>query len=567
MLPHLPLSQLHPPDVTIAPRNRAELSTWLRQFLELEFPSAPLIPSHQTPLDYLAHAFFQGRSSFKLDNQPEEHDPLDTPPRPIDSVVWAARGSGKTFLGAVATALDLLYKPGIEIRILGGSLDQSKRMYAHLRNIFSRDALAHFVDGRISETRLTLTNGSQVELLAQSHSSVRGTRVQTLRCDETELFKDDLYEAAMLTTRSKRFDIPGVGSVTIQGSVECLSTMHEPYGIMQRVVSECAEGSRTLFKWGVLDVLAQCGKQHSCQPSESAAQGCPLFVDCAGRAKLREGNDSNIALGHMALSDVLRMQRRVSLGTWNAEMLCTRPNRSNSVIPDFDLTKHVFSDWSALRSGEWAIAETLLREKHVRDIYLPHAGLQIICGMDFGITSPAVIVWGAHNTETDTIFIFDERSVANATTAEHAQSILDGNNNGWRRPAWIGVDPAGAARQTVSGSSDIEVLKEMGFRHDVRFKHSENERAFELIRRRLAPASRADPRLYIHERCRHLIKSLEQYHYESNKEKRKPHKDGNDHAVDALKYLILGIDGHLNNTDRWWNYSQGEAPPRRSKSS
>ena len=42
------------------------------------------------------------------------------------------RGAGKTRLGAIATLLDLLHKPGINIRILAGSLEQSLRMWEHL---------------------------------------------------------------------------------------------------------------------------------------------------------------------------------------------------------------------------------------------------------------------------------------------------------------------------------------------------------------------------------------------------------------------------------------------------
>ena len=44
---------------------------------------------------------------------------------PGDAVVWANRGGGKTMLGAAATLLDLLFKPGIDIRILGGSRAQT----------------------------------------------------------------------------------------------------------------------------------------------------------------------------------------------------------------------------------------------------------------------------------------------------------------------------------------------------------------------------------------------------------------------------------------------------------
>ena len=100
--------------------------------------------------------------------------------------------------------LDLIFKPGIEVRILGGSMEQSKRMHAHLSGLFRHQAIAGMLDGKITQTRVRLTNGSACELLAQSQTSVRGTRVQKLRCDEVELFDPDGWGAAQLATRSKQ---------------------------------------------------------------------------------------------------------------------------------------------------------------------------------------------------------------------------------------------------------------------------------------------------------------------------------------------------------------------------
>jgi hypothetical protein len=147
------------------PDNERALQQWLKDHLDLEVPGAAVGAGSAAPLHYLAHAFFDGRV-------PNE------PPAEPDCVVWACRGGGKTFLGAVATMLDMVYKDGIQIRILGGSLEQSRRMHEHLRTLFSRDWLRELVDGRILERRIRLLNRSQVELLAQSETSVRGVRVQ-----------------------------------------------------------------------------------------------------------------------------------------------------------------------------------------------------------------------------------------------------------------------------------------------------------------------------------------------------------------------------------------------------
>jgi phage terminase large subunit len=65
-----------------------------------------------------------------------------------------------------------------------------------------------------------------------------------------------------------------------------------------------------------------------------------------------------------------------------------------------------------------------------------------------------------------------------------------------------------------------------------------------LVRARLAPADGNGPRLFVHQRCEKLIESLERYHYpEDDPESDSPVKrDGFDHAVDALRYMIQNLD-------------------------
>ena len=114
-----------PDDRLTAPTTRAELQRWCKQWLDVALPGEPVCECHNTPLDYLEYVFFEKGDA----------DPL----------VWACRGGGKTLLGAVATLLDMLFKPGVEIRILGGSQTQSERMYEHLVRMVER----HFRDRMI----------------------------------------------------------------------------------------------------------------------------------------------------------------------------------------------------------------------------------------------------------------------------------------------------------------------------------------------------------------------------------------------------------------------------------
>jgi len=500
-----------------APINAGALNTWLIRTLDITIARRPLVEGHQAPFAYLVHSFFEGRKSWTSKRSSSA---------PADSVVWAGRGGGKTFLGAVATMLDLVFKKGIEVRILGGSLEQSRRMHAHLRAMFTRPELSYLVEGAITERRLKLTNGSSVELLAQSQVSVRGTRVHKLRCDEVELFNPEVWEAAQLTTRSDRIVVKGRGTFDVRGSVECFSTMHLAHGLMSKLVEDTEAGTRKLFRWGVVDVMARCPKKHACRVGDergvearrkleagedevARAGDCVLFQECRGRAK-------NLCRGHVTVDDAVGMKKRVSVPTWEAEMLCLRPSRASAVYGEFDPRVHVVDE-------------------------APPNGVEVvrwIAGMDFGYRAPTVVLWGAVDG-AGVLWVVGEHAASGVVLADHVRAIGEAP---WPRPQWIGVDPAGKQRNGQTGVRDSEVLRRAGFK--VMDRGLKLLPGLELVRARLRPAAgESGPRLFVHRRCAVLIEALVKYHYDPSKpESVEPVKDGPDHAADALRYMVQSLD-------------------------
>lgn len=511
------------------PTTPDQLHAWLRDALGLEIPRSPVLQGNSAPFEYLCFSFFGP-------GVPKGNASTHT-----DCVVWANRGGGKTFLGAVATLLDLLYRPTIEVRILAGSLEQSKRMHAHLRRFFDprmNEAIAAQLEGKITERRLELTNGSAVELLAQSQTSVRGTRVQKLRCDEVDLFDPEVWDAAQLTTRSKR-----CGEHEVQGSVECLSTMHIPHGVMHRLIKECHEGKRSLYRWGVVDVLARCGEEHVCRPLAARPSGpgcagthheshllvedarpggaghpdCPLLPECGGRAK-----DTLRTPGHITIADAITQKRRVPLPVWESEMLCLRPRRTDAVLPEFDPRIHVFD--------------------HAPPV--PHLIREWGVGMDFGYTAPTAIVYCAI-AHDGTIWVMDERVQAKVVLGDHIAAINEGlAREGvppWPPAAFIAPDPAGFQQNGETGNAPILLLQRHGY--PIRISRAMVIEGLNLVRARLAPATGDRPRLFVHKRCTTLIECLEKYHFDPKRpEDPNPVKDGHDHAVDALRYLVQALD-------------------------
>lgn len=557
----IPLPQLAPAQTNLPrtmtldpespPRNPRELGALLRQALGISIPARALRDSScAAPLDYLAHAFFEGRRF--------EHDDAAADTRnPTDCVVWANRGGGKTFLGAVATMLDLVFKPGIQVRILGGSLEQSKRMQEHLSRLFEHDALASMLrPGRAGRAvrSITLKNGSRAEVLAASETSVRGVRVQKVRCDEVELFDPALWRAVQLTTRS--LNVPGPWGSEVRGGIEALSTMHLPYGIMWELVGAGVGGSgelpaatplRTLFRWGLIDALERCDDTRRCET-------CNLFDDCRGGAKAIAPGCG----GHIHIADAQAQKRRVDIETWRSEMLCLEPRTHDLVYAEFDPRIHIFGLAGDEAPGELPASVTPRQAGAARpasscagDTIIcrragaaapDDAGESIVAGMDFGFRAETAILIGRLRHADNTLFIDHEIVAAQRTLSRHIDSIrvFMHRRGGVGAIRWLAADPAGRARNDQTGEDNLRLLEAAGIRTIAADNRIES--GVQLVRSRLAPAD-GPPRLFIHARCTRLIESLRRYHYKPGDDRSQvPAKGKFDHACDALRYLVAAAD-------------------------
>lgn len=443
-----------------------QLRGWVEGLLGLKLPGRAVCAAHQAPMDYLSSAYFE-------------------PAR--DLVVWAPRGGGKTRLGAVATLLDLLHKPGCQVRILGGSLEQSLKMWEHLWPDAMR-LMEKELAGRPSARRIELQSGSTAAVLTQSQRAVRGLRVQKLRCDEVELFDPAVWQAAQLVTRSAR---QRGRHNNMAGVVEALSTLHTPYGLMQQVVEEAQAGGIRVIRWCLLEVLERCEPERPCK-------ACPLFEDCRGIAKSR-------CEGFVRIDDAIAMKRRVSRETWEAEMLCKRPSVKDCVFGAFDPALHVREN--AAPAEEMWLA------------------------IDFGYANPFVCLWVAAAGD-GTVQVVDEYVQEQRMVHEHIAHIQ-------ARP-WparkVACDPAGAASDEQTATSNVQLLREAGFA--VKYRGSRLLDGIEMVRCALRPAS-GPPRLFVHPRCTRLIKALRSYRYGPGGSEL-PLKDGqHDHLIDALRYYYV----------------------------
>jgi hypothetical protein len=444
-----------------------ELHTWLLHHVRIDVPRIPVCPHHCAPFDYIKHAY----------NEPAR-----------DVVVWAPRGGGKTRLAAAATLLDMLHKPGVSIRILGGSLDQAMRLWDHLLPDLERLAGDRIIGKPGARRTVKLNNGSCAAVLTQSQRAVRGLRVQKLRCDEVELFKPDIWEAAQLVTRSHP---------KASGAIEAISTLHAPYGLMSRIAERAVQQDIPVVRWCLLEVLERCPQERDCAT-------CPLWEDCRGIAKTR-------CDGFVSIDDAIAMKARVSAETWDAEMMCRKPNVRGCVFPSFDESVHVIEGAASQAPGP-------------RELSL---------AIDFGFANPFVCLWILTSPGDGVVHVIDEYVQEQRQLHEHVEQI---RARPWGEPRWVACDPAGGTRNDQTARSNKQVLKSSGF--TIRSRHSRIIEGIDTIRAALRPAS-GPPRLFVHPRCVRLIRALRSYRYPDSGGEL-PLKDGeHDHPIDALRYHFV----------------------------
>jgi len=478
-----------------APATRADLKNYVRAFLGIDVPDRKICPEHNSPMDYLWYAFTADKKSSHEDtksqrNQIEKASCLGAfvaEKQNADCVVWANRAGGKTELAAVATLLDCIFKPGCGVRILGGSGEQSGRMYEYLTG-FLNNGFDEFLAGPALKTKCRFKNGSSIEVLTQSATSVRGQHIQKLRCDEVELFDEDVFAAAKFTTQSVD---------NIVAAMETISTMHRPYGLMQKIVSDAQKFNTPIFKWCVWEVIEKCRDRNCSQ--------CPLWSDCRGRAKQ--------AKGYLKIDDCITQMRRASRAGWESEMLCKRPSLENVVFDEFDPAIHVASV-----------------------DYDPN--LPLYRSLDFGFINPFVCLWIQVDGK-GVVRVIDEYVRSRATIDVHADEMKKRTPCSEEKVAVTFCDPAGAGVNDVTGTSVVRELRSLGVR--VRFRRSSILEGIELIRRAIRSGNGSSS-LVISPRCPRLIEALQCYHYPDSvtNGSELPLKDGvYDHPIDALRYFFI----------------------------
>jgi hypothetical protein len=157
----------------------------------------------------------------------------------------------------------------------------------------------------------------------------------------------------------------------------------------------------------------------------------------------------------------------------------------------------------------------------VKDFSLPNHWPRLY-GMDVGWNRTAV-VWGAWDRENDTVYIYAEHYRGQAEPVIHTQAIKT-------KGEWVPgvIDPASRGRSQKDGESLLTTYKSLGLK--LQLANNAVEAGIHEVWQRLSTG-----RLKIFASC---VNVLNEYRMYRRDEKGKVVKE-NDHALDALRYLIM----------------------------
>lgn len=449
------------------PKTKESLWHYISYFYGLRIPRASVCKGHCAPFDYISGSFFGELG---------------------DVLVWANRGGGKTENGAVLTLLDSIFRSNCSTRILGGSLDQSLKMYKYIKEKLGRGFEDH-LEREPTKRETKFLNGSTIEVLTQSPRSVRGPHVQRLRCDEIDEFNPEVWDAVQFVTTS---------SEDIKATFEGLSTMHKPYGIFQEAVES---GAYKVLKFCVWETIEKC-QDYSCSR-------CPLSERCQGKARNSDG--------FIPIGDIIRIYNRSSDESWISEEENKRPSFRGRVYK-------VFKDEEVENGGHICQNFTSLPSPDKWDLYLT---------IDWGTENPFCALLVGFNKSEERFYIIREIYKTGLLLRECAELVK--NWGPLSQYQGVYADPKGSRERKEFKNLGITTQKaKVGILDGI-----------EMVRQNLKPSPIDHrPKLFVSKGCMNVRKEFLRYCFPKTWKNGKVTEipdDRNNHTMDALKNLLLSL--------------------------
>ena len=195
------------------------------------------------------------------------------------------------------------------------------------------------------------------------------------------------------------------------------------------------------------------------------------------------------------------------------------------ILPDVERARLHDGDWDVRREGlVYAGFDVCLVDS------APGVSAPAVGGIDFGVRNPFAAIWG-HVDHDGVLWITGMRYKGNVTIDIHAEAIPKGVE--W----WC--DPAGAQERLMLQSHGHQArscvhIPTRGASGET--KHPKLS-GIDMVTRRM----RTGGLKIVRGACLPLVRELGMYHYDETKRTEEP-VDEDNHACDALRYLVVGLD-------------------------
>ena len=221
-----------------------------------------------------------------------------------------------------------------------------------------------------------------------------------------------------------------------------------------------------------------------------------------------------------------------------------------------------------LLEGDWDVVEGAAFPEFDKNVHVippfeipPH--WEKLKGIDYGYAAPTAVIWGAVDPEDGTLIIYRELYKKGLHGTELGNMMFELEREDIRSIPGVMDNQAWAQSGTgFKGPTVGEVLVRMG--HKLR-RADKNRKAGKVqVHERLALTNSGRPKMQIFSTCHNLVREMQSLPADKNDPEDVDTK-AEDHAYDALRYLIMSrprLEGHM---DRLARFKSEQFRPADSK--
>lgn len=460
-----------------------DLDFYIRTFLGVAIPKHQFCVGHTSPFQFICDLFFD-RVKFAL--------------------AFGSRGSGKTFDFALINHLKALFK-GYPVKLLmsASTLDQTNNGYTYFKGFLESDpSLWEQLQGEPIQARTRFKNGSQLQIAAGTMKGLNGPHPNITTIDEVELMEIPILEQGLSMSISTG-DIP---AQDILGS-----TRKRASGTMNTLLGEKEDRNLAVYTFCVWEALEQCHRQ---------CKGDPDWGDCIAWNKCK--GKAHDCRGWYPISSFIQKTANLSTAMFSTEWENKSPSGGFPVFAEhFDENVHVIS---MLGGGKFKTFYSIFQEKEIPKHW------RRIGGMDFGAHFAYLQI--AIEPRYDIWVVFWEYYFhGDRLLSRHATEIK--KHPYWRSRLPIFSDPSGHQSILEMRGYGLNCLPSM---NDLA------EGVDEVKARMEVNPLNGLPKLLIMDTCVELRREYTVWEHGSlpdGKPDLDTYEDGNDHALDSLRYPVF----------------------------